>query len=243
MDNLEFYKNDTINSTNEININPIYINNKIDINYFETIDCISKSYFLEFILGDGHISLDGRLAIGINPIDIEILEKFKIELNCNNPITAKTYFDSRYQKEYHTVFLRFSNKKLLNDLKSHGITNNKSKDCKISSLIPDNLISHFIRGLFDADGCWTWSDSAQRHLRFTIGCSTETFALEVQEILIKKCFITKSKIIPNKNKTCFVIMYSGNNQTKKIYDYLYNNHNNYYLTRKYNRSTSHIGNL
>lgn len=57
-------------------------------------------------------------------------------------------------KTFHAYRINIKDKQMANDLRSYGLTNNKSYDAFIPSenQIPNNLFRHYIRGMFDGDG-------------------------------------------------------------------------------------------
>lgn len=216
----------------------------IDEKYFETIDTQDKAYFLGFITGDGclkHKETSISLCISLTAPDVEILEKFKYYLNSQHKISkskpTERVFNGKLIKTGELVSLAITNTKLCKLLPKHGITYEKSNKISLPTTIPDELMCHYIRGLLDSDGCWRISNN---HLEFSICSSVENFIIELQEYLMQKLNLNKTKIHPNSNTNkCFSVVYNGNFQTKRIYDYLYKS-GGPWLTRKFKKSTEHF---
>lgn len=208
-----------------------------DENYFEIIDSADKSYWLGFILGDAYLGKDGSLKLELHYEDVEILEKLKESLKSNHKIS----FRSRVIKETgnlrKTCYINICRRKLFEDLIKHGITMTKSKYCTIPSSIPNEFIRDFIRGVFCSDGGWHYHTNGQ--ITFSICSSVKSFLEEIQEVLMKNCFLEKTKITSNKSGSCHELRYCGNLQCIKIYHYLYND-SNLKLMRKYNSATNHL---
>lgn len=98
---------------------------------------------------DGYIVKykNGQHTIGLCALDKEVIEKFLKSINCNMPIHERVRPNGKIA--YYVVL---TSKTMFHDLESHGCIENKSLVLKFPLTIPDNLINHFIRGLFDGDG-------------------------------------------------------------------------------------------
>jgi len=123
-------------------------NRKYNFNtrYFREINNSDKAYILGFLLGDGNISNKKyRMRLQINMRDEELLYFIKIKMNANNPIL--------YKKENDICDFSLSSFELIRDLSCYNMKPRKTYNLVIPDNIPNNLYSHLIRGLFDADGC------------------------------------------------------------------------------------------
>ncbi|HDR4736814.1 TPA: LAGLIDADG family homing endonuclease [Bacillus cereus] len=154
---------------------------KINPDYFESIDCEEKAYFLGFIAADGALVDNGQgvmvLTISIKEDDRIILEKLKECLGSEHNIQIL----SRGQ-----VRLSLANKKLTSDLMKHGIEQRKSLTMgKMLHHIPEEHRRHFIRGYFDGDGsvftCTTGRPGSPRTTRYIGIRGTKEFLEEIQE--------------------------------------------------------------
>lgn len=213
-----------------------------DERFFEIIDSKEKAYWLGFIAADGCIKkrpdkFDNYiLSIGLATKDTDHLEKFKKDLKCESPLQLEQQFHKQMQKFYETVYLRVSRTILCEDLIKQGVGINKSKELKIPNL-PENLLVHWIRGYFDGDGSWQIN---KNHLQFSLISSVESFTKEIQDFIRIHCQLDNlTSIYFNKNAWQF--SYHGNDQCKRIYDYLYSD-GGPWLDRKYELSTKHFEN-
>jgi hypothetical protein len=134
----------------------------VDISFFECIDSPIKAYWLGFIVADGHIQKDGRKTSLISK-DKEVLEKFKVAIKSNHPIGTNTYYDARTSKYYTSHSLQIGSKHFTHHLINQGVTNAKSSQCVFPE-IPETLYPHFVRGLFDGDGCICFLKSGKRRM-------------------------------------------------------------------------------
>lgn len=111
--------------------------------YFEKIDTEDKAYFLGFIVADGSVSKN-KNVIKIIQKETDILYEFKKYVNSDAPVfTSKTN---------NVSSISISSSKTKNDLEKLGIFPNKTMIVKYPD-IPENLQNHFMRGVFDGDGC------------------------------------------------------------------------------------------
>jgi hypothetical protein len=117
----------------------------LDESYFKHIDTPDKAYILGFLLGDGNIDKKYfRLSVHIHQRDEEVLYYIKECLKSNVPMKKETNRDM--------VSLRMSSYTLINDLAKWNMVPKKAHILELPD-IKEDLNSHLIRGLFDADGC------------------------------------------------------------------------------------------
>lgn len=198
--------------------------------YFENIDNEHKAYWLGFICADGNI-FKNNLHIGIHSKDIELLEKFKLDIEATNPIVSKTYISKG--KSSNVCRIDLYNGILCDSLKAKGINENKTGRMDwgiITNNIPDDLICHFIRGYFDGDGCWKYNPN-RKQATFHIIELGDSFTKNILQYLISKGLKSKAKIQSVREKFS-VLEIGGLNNIKVIFDILYSN-STIHLTRKY----------
>lgn len=214
---------------------------RCDENYFESINSKERAYWLGFIAADGCIKKRKDLAnsltlsIGLADKDINHLNKLKIDLNSDHPLKLEKYFHKKAQKYYETVYLRVARNKICDDLIKHGVGRNKSKELSLPNL-PYNLMRHYIRGYFDGDG--SWYINKMNTICFSIISSVESYVIQFQKFIKEKCQLNMNSTI-SFNRNSYQFIYSGNIQTKRIYDYLYED-GGPWLDRKYKKSTDHF---
>jgi intein-encoded DNA endonuclease-like protein len=210
---------------------------EINENYFENLDSSDKVYHLGFITGDGSLSKTcNRLTIVLNTKDIDYLIKFKSNIQSDHPILTKSVFDKRTNKFYNRCEIEITREKFYNDLNKY-ISPNKSKDLSVPK-IEDRFMNHYLRGLVDSDGGFSIKTGNQLYL--CIVSSVYSYLEEIQNILIEKCNLSRGKIFEHKG--CWEIIWGGNDQCKRIYDYLYSD-GGPWLDRKYNLTTNHYNNI
>jgi len=194
-------------------------NHKYDFNrrIFENIDTEKKAYWFGFICADGCVykSKDNRsnhLGIKLSSKDINHLYKFKTDFNLPHEIKLKK--ENGFGGGFESAMIRLTSKNLVEDLINIGCVPNKTFLLRFPQ-INEKLYSHFMRGYFDGDG--TISRSKNNKQIAILG--NYDFLLKYQEILIKNCQISKTKIY-KKNKI-YVLSYGGNLNVRKIGRFFY----------------------
>jgi hypothetical protein len=182
--------------------------------YFEKIDTEDKAYFLGFIVADGCIN-DRVNEITITQKETEILYKFKSYINSDGNIHT--------HKNRNISSFTITSKKTKKDLENLGITPRKSRVIKYPK-IQENLQNHFMRGVFDGDGCITLRtdrrDGNQRG-QFNICSGSKDFIKEFYDRLVKYCNLSGKNKIRNPIGTYYVVDWGGLSDIEKIHDFLY----------------------
>lgn len=113
-----------------------------DESYFERIDTEQKAYWLGFIYADGWVG-DTEFRLHLSKKDLEHLKLFREHLSSNHPI---------HPAFANTISFNIGNKKIVKDLSALGVIPRKTFVVEYPN-IPERLNRHFIRGVFDGDGC------------------------------------------------------------------------------------------
>lgn len=201
-------------------------------NIFEVIDTEEKAYWLGFIYADGCViksDKEFKFEITLSTKDKMHLVKFNNFINGDSNIIKeqnKIYNNKVYSRVRWTV----SNKKLCSDLIKNGVVPRKTYTLTFPSeeILPEKLVSHFIRGFFDGDGSISTKE-------------TSTSTLMVQLIgtksMLKECLnrIKISTTLINNNSVtdpdlCHFQLKVA--KSIKFLQYIYNNAT-IYLDRKY----------
>lgn len=205
-----------------------------------TCDTESSFYWAGFIAADG--SLQQRkyskiLKITLSNKDKSHLEKFKISINSTHPIKCYKVKPSKLiNKEHMCSEIQLVNDLLFDSLGRFNIVPNKTFTYNIPNFLLNHSLSHhFMRGYFDGDGCIT-NCGLIKNRKIVQGSfeilGTKDFIENYQSILINKANLHATKI--NKHYGIYKLNYSGNNNIKNIYNFLYNDAH-VYLDRKHNK--------
>ena len=209
------------------------INNKkeVDSNYFEIIDTEHKAYWLGFLTADGYISsTNNYIELSLKEEDKEHIENFKQDLNSNHAISKKTSILNN--KTFNAYKISIRDIKLNSDLHFLGLNNKKSHNAYIPfRFIPNKLIRHYIRGLFDGDGS-VYSLNHGKQIGITICTTISKYIIEDVTKCIKENLDINVKYHKSRNVTDINIYKTLD--VNKFYDWIYNDAT-IYLKRKYNK--------
>jgi intein-encoded DNA endonuclease-like protein len=193
-----------------------------DLTFFDTIDNEAKAYFLGFLYADGTNTGNG--------VNLELLAPDKHILETLRDIIAPNK-QLEYREDKNTFKLRCFSTQISNQLIKLGCPPKKSLILKFPTpdMVPDHLISHFMRGYFDGDG--TINTGNNKYYRFGVASSRE-FSIAYGDIIRNKLNIsyTSSNHI---NGASGGITISGNKQIYILMSWLYQDAN-FFLKRKHN---------
>lgn len=206
--------------------------------YFQQIDTENKAYILGFISADGHISTkksNKYLSIEIQKRDKKILQFIKKEIQYSGKIFT-TYHKG---KEY--CRLKIYGESFVNNIIYHGLDNQKTDNLKFPNSVPSNLIRHYIRGLFDGDGCiyigkYKSKNGIFKDKRKITLISTKIMNDFISDFIKYRLDIQfrTSYSVTKKNTKMSTLYLEKYNDIKIFLDYLYND-SNLCLERKYNK--------
>lgn len=181
--------------------------------YFEVIDSEDKAYFLGFIVADGSVNSITNV-IQITQKDPDILYEFKKYIEYDGDLIKS--------KSRDVFDIKISSSKTKSDLLRLGIVSNKTMIVKYP-MISESLQSHFIRGVFDGDGCISIHhdkrDNSDRG-QVNICSGSFDFINEYVNRLVKYCGVKRNNIRQPKG-TYYVIDWGGLSDVEKIYEFLY----------------------
>ena len=208
---------------------------KVNSDFFENIDNEIKSYLLGFFIGDGCISKDDRMQVLIVKKDLEILKLFKDHV-C--PGYDVKFNQPKDRQEVGKI--RWKNLDMIKSLNKLGVKKNKTNDIEFTfPKINDELFIHLIRGLVDADGCWSFVDRSSigkgYRRSFHLVHTSLKACKQIQKFLKLKGIDTIISIQNHKNMTTYSNDCYRIAELQKLQKLLYNN-SNYYLKRKFEKS-------
>ena len=221
------------------------MNKQYELNedYFKVLETPEQAYILGFIYADGYNREDTLELVQIES-RVDILNKIKTALQSNAEL--KEYTPGKY-----TIY--FNSRTLCSDLTRLGATKAKSLTLTFPDFIPEQLMSHFIRGYFDGDGCvWNGKRKVMKvtdktkpcgfrerivhNVKFTF-TGNSIFINELQNYLVSKLGFGKTKLNYSKakeTKHICTMEYSGRNQLKLLYNYMYKDAS-IYCNEKFNK--------
>jgi hypothetical protein len=212
-----------------------------DEHFFDVIDTEEKAYWLGYLAADGtiryrhHERLNGRLRgssinLKLGTMDIEHLKKFKDLVSPDTPLkymSSNVPTKSGELSSTFVVLLAFNSNHMVEQVMDKGVGPRKTFTIGRPN-ISDEFIPHYIRGLFDGDGCCQINKSRKNtryvnYVRYSIATASEEMNKFLHEELMKNGIETKRSGI-----TTYI---SKIDNAIGFYHYLYDNAT-IYLERK-----------
>ena len=199
-------------------------------NYFEKIDTEGKAYFLGLLLTDGNVHRLKRntpqyvIQLQLNVNDIDIIEKFKKELDAN----TKIIIDDRKGKRNAMCCFRVQSKKLAEDLRKYGVVERKTLVTELTKLVPKELYRHYIRGIFDGDGTVFLRNKNNLSFGFY---GTHTLVSQTKEWLVEEIGVNNNLVHDQKDAMVSFVTFSKRNDIINFYKLMYTD-SSFYLKRK-----------
>lgn len=208
---------------------------KFNEQFFDEIDTPEKAYWLGFFYADAYnCEQTNTIHVTLSNKDKNHLKKLAKAINLPTH-NIKTYNSKIEDKEYPTCTLRFYSKHMCNSLKEKGCPQAKSFILTYPNWLNRDLHNHFIRGMFDGDGClckkisnneWKWSL-----------VSTKECCEKIQEIISKNLdLFIKYHCISKTNNNTYELETSGNEKINQIMKWIYEDSTSIIrLDRKYKK--------
>jgi len=198
----------------------------VNENYFSIIDTDEKAYFLGFIYGDGcNYPEKNLLSITSSKDDKEHLQKMLSLISPDKSVkTFKTHLGNQ------NINMEIWNKQISQDLIKLGAIKAKTKIITFPYFLEPKLYKSFIRGIFDADGCFSYYDIISHNKYKSTICefsisSTKSICESINSILNNEIQIPIRKLKVDKRIFEGSAIYKNSNPKELvlIYKYLYEN--------------------
>lgn len=219
---------------NNIEIRPSSQNHRkyeIDQNYFETIDTEEKAYFLGFLYADGNLSnTRNGIKITLQEEDRDILERFS-NIIYRFVKLRPSYGELEDGTPRTYLTLEMWCKKMHDDLIKLGCPPTKTFIIRFptNNVVPDHLLWHFVRGVFDGDGCICITNPARPRIDFS---SNLIFIQELIYFFVSQGLQCNKPVINDENPLSGSIQFVAVDQVLKCYHMMYDNAT-IYMNRKY----------
>lgn len=196
--------------------NKIKVNREYDKNIFKEWSP-KMAYLLGLIFTDGNIAynqgknkLYKRFSFSQTNVDFfnKVCRLFSF--------SGKTYLNKTNQCQ--TMYI--SNVDMVNDLEKLGLHPNKSLDIKFPE-VPNEYVSHFIRGIFDGDG-------SKMQNRLTIVSASKKFLESIYEVLKKNDIESKFY-----SYQYYTLRINKKSEINKFFNFIYKDKGDMYFEKKY----------
>jgi len=195
-----------------------------DETFFECINTEAKAYILGFACGDSYNSDDAFITC---ITDREIVEIIKKEMKYEGDIKV---IQPKYKHRKVQYKLAISSRKLCKDLCDKGCMRAKTHILKFPSIdkVPEHLLHHWCRGLFDADG------TLGKYNKLSLSITGSKYVLEgLRNYLLSKFDYGGSMCLSYKYSTDIYKWSAGGDiACKKFAHFIYDDAT-IYLKRKY----------
>lgn len=174
----------------------------------------------------GFTYADGFIGRGIGNIyhirwEVSIRDKDILEIISRDILKSSYPIMEVDNDNKHSAYLSVGCKEIYSDLLKWGIKPRKTYNCQFPTNLPSNMYSHFIRGIFDGDGCITFDTDGGPQFKI-IGLPS--LIIPISEIIHKECNTKKIapfSIVKNSDSGVGTITYTGRFQVQSIREWLY----------------------
>lgn len=195
------------------------------------------AYVLGYLYADGSLSDCGYIRakyISVTSIDIDRIELFKKLLKSEHRIKNEP---APTQNSHTRYTLRIGSHKLYKRLGELGLYPNKSLSVKFPQ-IPKLILSHFIRGYFDGDGCVFLEKSIGingqpilKRLVVALTSGSSNFLKGLGKVIGKIIHKNDTRIYGSHRS--YQLRYNTSD-TMKLFEFMYNSvHGDLFMRRKY----------
>lgn len=203
----------------------------VDDTFFQSIDTEAKAYFLGWMISDGSVNGNNNaVSLEIDREDLYMLERFRETLQSGHALTPTR----------NCYRFSFTSEAMVHDLALYGVVPNKTYVTTMPAL-PDHLMPHLIRGIFDGDGTVYRRLDNDGKRRCSFGFyGSEGILVQIRQYLHDTLSLSNNKIHPKVG--CSMLYYGKQKDTRAFYDYIYADAE-YYLTRKRDVFDSYFANI
>lgn len=195
-----------------------------------------SAYWIGYLYGDGNCTMENKVRLAVSYEDRDILYQFRDFIKSNDrPVKDFILKDKQYSK------LELRSWRIHNKIIPYGLTTRKDSRGRL----PVDLLQYekgkaFVRGLFDADGCFYY-DGLHKNNLFAEITGYMPVLKDVKQLLVSAGVIgTNKKIVKN---GCIFRIRMAKKDTIKFIEYLYGDNPKYYLRRKYGIAKSYLERL
>ena len=188
---------------------------KLNNTVFDSVDNENAAYWLGFLYADGSTN-DKSLSVSLKGVDFTHLEKLKSFLKTNAPVTMRE--KKCKGKGYASASLYVTDRHLIERLHFYGVSVGRHSPNETIERIPEHLFRHWLRGLFDGDGC------AFTNPNSGINFLADSILIESIRNHLVNAGVDDNpnrKINKHSKSDVYYLSYSGRKVATKVIEYMY----------------------
>lgn len=190
----------------------------------------TSSYWAGLLAADGRLDVNGTIGLELSDKDSYLIEQFKQDVNSEHAIY--------YREATNAYSIRFSDADIQNSLKyNFSVSADKTFNLQMP-LLPEQMYPHYLRGIFDGDGCLTefFNNRPTASFRVYQTSGSYEFLFQLLEFL-QTNNICVGGSIQKKAANCWHLQLAIKDSSGFLnYIYLNNNISNHrYMVRKYDK--------
>ena len=199
-----------------------------DEHWFDNLDSSDKYYVLGLIYADGCNLVDrNKIVITLKQSDVGLLEKINKLLKSNRPIV----FSKTPQNYENSAVLSFTSAYFCKKVENLGVIPRKSNYVRFPNFIPEEFLSHFIRGYYDGDGGISIYKNKNNTYRAKISItSNPMFCEDIREIIENR--LEFKVFITHYSEHCAQCRFGSVESASKFLNWIYKDAD-LFLERKY----------
>lgn len=214
----------------DVKIRPTGYKSRTNQALFKEITSEIEAYTLGLITADGSVDKNYLIRIFLTEADNYILKDINARL-LNN--TGNIATDLK-EKSNPVSRLTFCGKEICKNLANYGVVPAKSDFLTNICILPENLMPHYIRGLFDGDGV---ASKNKQYVRIGFCAKRKEFVESYQSFLCDKLHMRKNKIFNTGG--CYQCSWGSKSDVQKFYNYIYKDAT-IFLGRKRNKLFTYL---
>lgn len=209
---------------------------QIKENVFDEINRDS-AYWIGYLYGDGNCTTENKIRLCISESDKDLLYKFRNFIgSVDKPVIDFMACGKYPQSRFEIRSWRFHNK-----LRLYDLTKRKEKRGYIHpDLTQKEVVSDFVRGLFDADGSFYY-DGLHKNWLFAEITGYMPVLISLKKVLVSFGVLNENKNI-TKNGKIYRIRFPKDSALKLI-SFMYRDKPKYFLKRKYGLAKNYLDRL
>jgi hypothetical protein len=188
---------------------------RVDDGFFDRIETEAQAYWLGFFAADGCV-LGNTVAFCLAGKDADHLRRLAAAVHTEAPVRVAA-IPSRPDRVRAQLFL--CSAPMVAALANHGFGERKTLTAEWPRTVPAELQRHFLRGVFDGDGCWHGRRRARLGFEVT---GNAAFLLGCQDYLVETLGLGRTTLVLREAEgRVGRLAYYGIHQVTRLYWHLY----------------------